>query len=96
MLLQGTLQIKEAQWTQLRLSKIYGTRQSNSCTKQDHTCNPDTLGKPTTIISSNRVSMTSCANVELESELPTPSAKQHIKNDHSIRNFGINRETQTA
>ncbi len=43
MLLQSTLPIKEAQWIQLRLSKIYGTKQSNSCTKQDHTCNPDTL-----------------------------------------------------
>ena len=54
MLLQSTLPIKEAQWIQLRLSKIYGTKQSNSCTKQDRTCNPDTLGKPTTSISSNR------------------------------------------
>ncbi len=53
-LLQSTLLIKEAQWIQLRLSKIYGTKQSNSCTKQDRTCNPDTLGKPTTSISSNR------------------------------------------
>jgi hypothetical protein len=48
MLLQSTLLIKEAQWTQLRLSKIYGTKQSNSCTRQDRTCNPDTLEKQTT------------------------------------------------
>jgi hypothetical protein len=57
MLLQSTLPIKEAQWIQLRLStvsKMYGTKQSHSCTKQDRTCNPDTLGKSTTSISSNR------------------------------------------
>jgi hypothetical protein len=53
-LLQSTLPITEAQWIQLRLSKIYGTKQSNACTKQDRTCNQDTLGKPTTSISSNR------------------------------------------
>ncbi len=54
MLLQSTLPIKEAQWIHLRLSKIYGAKQSNSCTKRNRTCNPDTLGKPTTSISSNR------------------------------------------
>ncbi len=54
MLLQSTLLIKEAQWIQLRLSKIYGTKQGNSCTKLDRTCNPDTLRKPTTSISSIR------------------------------------------
>jgi hypothetical protein len=54
MLLQSTLPIKEEQWTQLRLSKIFGTKQSNSCSKQDCTCNPDTLGKLMTSISSNR------------------------------------------
>ncbi len=54
MLLQSTLPIKEAQWILLRLPKIYGTKQSYACTKQDRTCNPDTLGKPTTSISSNR------------------------------------------
>ncbi len=45
MMLQSTLPIKEAQWIQLRLSKIYCTKQSNSCTKQESTCNPDKLGK---------------------------------------------------
>jgi hypothetical protein len=88
MLLQSTLPIKEVPWRQLRLSKIYSIKQSNSCTKQDLTCNPDTLGEPTTYISSNQykcpkfrahtcVCMTSCANVELESlesELPRPRA----------------------
>ncbi len=54
MLLQSTLPIKEAQWIQLRLPKIYGAKQSNSCTKRDRTCQPNTLGKPTTSISSNR------------------------------------------
>jgi hypothetical protein len=54
MLLQSTLPIKEAQWIQLRLSKIYSTKQSNSCTKRDRTCHPDTLGKPRTSISSNQ------------------------------------------
>jgi hypothetical protein len=35
MLLQSTLLIKEAQWIQMSLLKIFGTKQSNSCTKQD-------------------------------------------------------------
>ncbi len=50
MVLQSTLPIKEAQWIQLRLSKIFGIKQRNSCTNQDCTCNPDTLGKQTTSI----------------------------------------------
>ena len=51
---QSTLPIKEAQWIQLRLPTIYGTKQRNSCSKQDRTCNSDTLGKTTTSISSYR------------------------------------------
>jgi hypothetical protein len=39
----------------VEIVKIYGTKQSTSCTKQDRTCNPDTLGKPTTSISWNQL-----------------------------------------
>jgi hypothetical protein len=51
---QSTLPIKEAQWIQMRLPNISGAKRRNSCTNRERTCKQDTLGKPTTSISSYR------------------------------------------